>query len=220
MLVEPQFLLATSPAMAMLLPSDAMPHQAPLGGGRLQTRTQYPGGPWRFQKIGSPRTGQTSYPSSAQFPQTCFHVGLEKVAETTSELKAATKGHILPTVKNASASLSVPSTASADSLSRHPAVSSTDTFLLVTSLSSQASAKEPAPKTSKEKQGSKSGGEMKDKGGAKPKMNSTLKDGRNKMQWAGEETGSGSLNNLRYLLTFRLQCLKNRSSYSSTSVSS
>jgi len=61
---------------------------------------------------------------------------------------------------------------------------------VATSSSSQASTKEPAHKTSKQKQGLKepqSGEEMKDKGGAKLKaqMRITLSDVGNKQQQAG-----------------------------------
>lgn len=41
-------------------------------------------------------------------------ISFEKMAEVTTDLKAATKGHILLTMRNANTSLSVPSTASAD----------------------------------------------------------------------------------------------------------
>ncbi|KAK4819886.1 hypothetical protein QYF61_014554 [Mycteria americana] len=133
--------------------------------------------------------------SPASLPFFVMHLGFEKVTEATSDLKAAAKDQVLVILENANDSLTAQSAASAKSLSRHPRVTTMTTFPSVlttppaaTALSSQGSAKEPAPKTSEEeKQGPKEpkAGEavLKDTGAAKGKtqMNSTLKDGVSKL---------------------------------------
>uniref|UniRef100_A0A8B9BTH4 TOG domain-containing protein n=1 Tax=Anser brachyrhynchus TaxID=132585 RepID=A0A8B9BTH4_9AVES len=119
--------------------------------------------------------------SRAALPFFIMHLGFEKMAEATSELKAGARDHVLAILENANASLSAQTTASVESLSGHrtdnitaalPSVPTTPPE--ATALSSQASAEEPAPKPSRElKQGPKeptSGEEgMKDTGAAKGK---------------------------------------------------
>ncbi|XP_010018318.1 PREDICTED: cytoskeleton-associated protein 5-like [Nestor notabilis] len=133
--------------------------------------------------------------SQAALPFFIMHLGFKKMAEATSGLKAAAKAHVLAILENVNDSLSAKSTASAKSLSRRPRVTTTTTFSSVlitppaaTTLSSHASAKNAAPKTSREEnQGPKEleSGEtvLKDTGLAKEKaeMNSTKKDGVSKL---------------------------------------
>ncbi|XP_035190680.1 cytoskeleton-associated protein 5-like [Oxyura jamaicensis] len=129
--------------------------------------------------------------SQAALPFFIMHLGFEKMAEATSELKVGARDHILAILENANASLSAQPTASVESLSGHPTDNTTPILPSVpttppatTTLSSQASAEEPAPKLSQEqKQGPKeptSGEEgVKDMGAAKGKAQAkpTLKDG-------------------------------------------
>ncbi|XP_010571421.1 PREDICTED: cytoskeleton-associated protein 5-like [Haliaeetus leucocephalus] len=133
--------------------------------------------------------------SQAALPFFIMHLGFEKMTEATSALKAAAKDHVLAILENVNDSKSAQSTASAKSLPRHPRLTTMTAFPSVlttlpaaTAFSSQASAKEPAPKTSgEEKQGPKEprSGEavLKHTGAAKgnAQMNSTLKDGVSKL---------------------------------------
>ncbi|XP_033919680.1 cytoskeleton-associated protein 5-like [Melopsittacus undulatus] len=128
--------------------------------------------------------------SQAALPFFIMHHGF-KMDEATSGLKAAAKDHVLATLENVNDSLTAQSTVSAKSLPRHPRVISTITVPSVlttppaaTASSSQASAKEPEPHTSREENwGPKEleSGEtvLKDTGLAKEKaeINSTKKDG-------------------------------------------
>lgn len=133
--------------------------------------------------------------SQAALPFFIMHLGFEKMIEATSALKAAAKDHVLAILENANDGTSAQSTASAKSLPRHPRLTTMTAFPSVltippaaSALSSQASAKEPAPKTRREeKQGPKEprSGEavLKHTGAAKgnAQMNSTLKDGVSKL---------------------------------------
>lgn len=116
-------------------------------------------------------------------------LGLQEIAEATSELKAASKGHKLVTLKKANARLSDPSTASADPHSRHSVVNSTDIFPLQPHHLQQEAclhkcwlkSQHPKPAEKRSRVPEEPPGEqgLKDKGDAKSKtqMKSTLKDG-------------------------------------------
>lgn len=128
--------------------------------------------------------------SQAALPFFIMHLGFEKMAEATSELKAGARDHVLAILENANASLSAQPAASVESLSGQPTDNATATLPSVpttppatTTFSSQASAEEPAPKPGREqKQGPKEpmpGEEgVKDVGAAKGKAQAkpTLKD--------------------------------------------
>ncbi|XP_009680506.2 cytoskeleton-associated protein 5-like [Struthio camelus] len=139
--------------------------------------------------------------SEAALPFFIMHLGFEKMAEVTSQLKAAAKDHVLAILEHANASPSTkptapaPAPAPAKSLSRQPGVTTgtTSPSVLTTppagpAFSSQTPAKEAVPKSrGEENQGPKepkSGGAvLKDKGAAEgeAQIRSTLKDGDSKL---------------------------------------
>ncbi|XP_062439029.1 cytoskeleton-associated protein 5-like [Rhea pennata] len=136
--------------------------------------------------------------SQAALPFFLMHLGFEKMAEVTSQLKAAAKDHVLAILENINASPSTKPSAPAPvkSLSRQPGVTTGATFpsVLTTppagqTFSSQTPVKESVPKSSEEeKQGPKepeSGGVVlkdKDIAEGKAQMKSTLKDGDSKLE--------------------------------------